>query len=130
MERIIDFETISVDINDETKIQELIEAFVRLNKGRKLTNMEIFKADLGKKIIFLNEMIKTDFFKIINVQNNDRGQVHDIALSMLLIETNNNTGLSKSEKEAFVKTVNNFTDFSKAIKDSTMNRLDYLGKVF
>ena len=28
------FETISVDINDETKIQELIEAFVRLNKGR------------------------------------------------------------------------------------------------
>ena len=130
MERIIDFETISVNINDETKIQELIEAFVRLNKGKKLTNMEIFKADLGKKIIFLNEMIKTDFFKIINVQNNDRGQVHDIALSMLLIETNNNTGLSKSEKEAFVKTVNNFTDFSKAIKDSTMNKLDYLGKVF
>lgn len=109
---------------------EMIEAFIRLNNGVSLSSMEIFRAKLGTKISFINEMVSHPFFKLLKSTNSKRFKEEEIALHLLMLEFNPNTGLSMKEKKTFIDYVTAFNDFNDTLKSSVLKKLDYLHKSF
>ena len=115
--------------NDGT-FEENIDVFIRYNGGIPPKPIELFRAKLGLHSKLLNEICDHDLFKLINLNGTKRFQDYELALYLLMIETNKKIGLSKDEKELFVDKLSK----SKKINQTTFNnlilKLDYLEKAF
>lgn len=115
---------------NEGTFEENIDAFIRYNGGIPPKPIELFRAKLGLHSKLLNYICDHDLFKLINLNGTKRFQDYELALYLLMIESNKKIGLSKDEKELFVDKLSRSKRINKNAFDNLILKLDYLEKAF
>lgn len=115
---------------NEGSFEENIDMYIRYNEGIAPKPIELFRAKLGLHSQLLNEISNHKLFHLINLNGTKRFQDYELALYLLMLEMNSNTGLSKKEKELFVDKISKTRTVSKKIKERLNEKLDYLYEAF
>lgn len=110
--------------------EENIDIFIRYNGGIPPKPIELFRAKLGLHSKLLNEICDHDLFKLINLNGTKRFQDYELALYLLMIETNKKVGLSKDEKELFVDRLSKSRKINQTTFNNLILKMDYLEKAF
>lgn len=115
---------------NEGSFEEHINMYIRYNDGVPIKPIELFRAKLGLHSKLLDEICNHKLFSLINLNGTKRFQNYELALYLLMLESNSKTGLSKREKELFVDKLSKSRSFNKRINENLQIKLDYLSEVF
>lgn len=126
--KILDFEFIVYE-NDGT-FEENIEMFIRYNNGTPPKAIELFRAKLGLHSQLLNEISSHNLFSLINLNGIQRFQDYELALYLLMLQTDSTKGLSKKDKEIFVDNLSKKKNISKSVREKLNKKLDFLYEAF
>lgn len=127
-DKILDYE-FTIYENDGN-FEENIDMYIRYNDGIAQKPIELFRAKLGLHSQLLNEICNHRLFRLINLNGTKRFQDYELALYLLMLETNSKTGLSKKEKELFVDKLSKSKNVSKKVREKLKEKLDYLYEAF
>lgn len=114
-----------IPFKSETQLKEL---FIRFNSGEKLKPIEIWRASLGNKLPFLNEMVKHEVFKYLEFTNKQLMHFADIetALDFILEQQTPGSDHNKKTKEAYAISCGIYDEFSANFKNHIIMKLDYM----
>lgn len=127
-DKILDYE-FTIYENDGS-FEENIDMYIRYNEGTAQKPIELFRAKLGLHSQLLNEICNHRLFRLINLNGTKRFQDYELALYLLMLETNSKTGLSKKEKEFFVDKLSKSKGVNKRVREKLKDKLDYLYEAF
>ena len=127
-EKLLNYEiTIIEQIGDSV---ENVNMYVRYNSGTPIKPIELFRAKLGGHATLLREITGHKLFRLTSLNNIKRFQDYELALYILMLESNPSTGLSKKEKELFVDRLSKTSSLNRRIKSKIKYKLDYLYNTF
>lgn len=127
-DKILDFEFTIYE--NEGTFEENIDMYIRYNNGIPPKPIELFRAKLGLHSKLLNDICNHRLFRLINLNGTKRFQDYELALYLLMLESNHKTGLSKKEKELFVDKISKTKTISKRVRERLKEKLDYLYEAF
>lgn len=127
-EKILNYELTIYEL--EGTFEENIDMFIRYNDGIPPKPIELFRAKLGLHSQLLSKICNHKLFKLINLNGTKRFQDYELALYLMMLETNKKTGLSKKEKEYFVDKLSKTRNVSERVINNLNEKLDYLYEAF
>lgn len=119
--------TIYVEPED---VNENLESYICYNGGIALKPIELFKARLGKNIEILEKIVNHNVFSIFNIPGKNHIQDYELALYILMLETNPSIGLAKKDKESFVCKLSTLKALDDIVITNTFKNLDYFYSAF
>lgn len=117
--------SLTVYVENEN-ISENLESYMCYNNGVGLKPIELFKARLGKNIDLLEQIVNHKVFSIFNLPGKSHIQYYEMALYILMLESNPSIGLAKKDKESFVDKLSTLKVFDDIIINNALKNLDYL----